>query len=69
MKLLEPGTCNQINNRKKALMYIAENIIDTDSYDLKASTIITKNGDGYHISAYAKTVIAAIDCALRQLAT
>jgi hypothetical protein len=69
MRLLEPGTGNQINNRKKALLYIAENIIDTDSYDLKANTIITKNGDRYHVSAYAETVIAAIDCALRQLAT
>ncbi len=60
MKLLKPGTGNQVANRKKAVKYIAEHVIETDSYDPDSGTIVAKDGRKYHISAYAETSAAFV---------
>lgn len=60
MKLLKPGNGNQVANRLKAIKYIAEQIIDTDSYDLNSGMIVAKDGSKYHVSAYAETTAAFV---------
>jgi pyruvate formate-lyase activating enzyme-like uncharacterized protein len=55
MKLLTPGTGNQKANRKKAIQYIADNILDVAEFDLKSGNITTMEGERYHVSAYAET--------------
>jgi hypothetical protein len=60
MKLLKPGTGNQNANRKAAIQYIVEHIIDTDTYDLKAGNITSKDGTSYHVSAYAESSAAFV---------
>jgi len=60
MNLLEPGTGNQISNRKKAIDYITNNIIEVKSIDLKEGNITAKDGTSYHVSAYAETPAAFV---------
>ena len=60
MKLLKPGTGNQIANRKIAAQYIVDHIIDTDDYDISACNITSKEGVTYHVSAYAETPAAFV---------
>lgn len=60
MKLLKPGTGNQNSNRRKAILYISENIIDTDTRDFQAGNITSKDGVMYHVSAYAETPAAFV---------
>ena len=60
MNLLNPGTGNQSANRKKAVQYIIENIIDTEKYELNSGNITSKDGTEYHVSAYAETPAAFV---------
>jgi hypothetical protein len=60
MKLLNPGTGNQSANRKKAVQYIVENIIDADKYELGTGNITSKDGTEYHVSAYAESSAAFV---------
>lgn len=60
MKLLKPGTGNQNLNRRAAIQFIIDNIIETDSVDLSTGNIVTKEGTAYHVSAYAETPAAFI---------
>jgi hypothetical protein len=60
MKLLTPGTGNQRANREKAIGYITENLVETESIDLKAGHITAKDGSTYHVSAYAETSAAFV---------
>ena len=60
MKLLNPGTGNQSVNRKIAVQYIADKIIDTETIDLKAGNITSKDGTTYHVSAYAESPAAFV---------
>jgi len=60
MKLLKPGTGNQVANRKKAVKFIEEHVIDTESYDLDSGSIVAKDGRKYHVSAYAETSAAFV---------
>ena len=60
MKLLKPGTGNQNINRRAAIKFIIDNIIETDSVDLSTGNIVTKDGTAYHVSAYAETPAAFI---------
>lgn len=60
MKLLAPGNGNQKNNRKKAIDYIVENLIKTETVDYVTGNIISTDGVSYQISAYAETMGAFI---------
>ena len=60
MNLLKPGTGNQSANRKKAIQYIVENIIDTEKYESGTGNIVAKDGAQYHVSAYAETPAAFV---------
>jgi len=60
MKLLKPGTGNQVANRKKAVKYIAKHVIDTESCDPDSGSIVAKDGRKYHVSAYAETSAAFV---------
>lgn len=59
-KLLTPGTGNQNANRKKAIEYIAEYIMEVDAIDLIKGNITTTDGNKYHVSAYAESPAAFI---------
>ena len=60
MNLLVSGTGNQKVNRKKAVRYIVDNIIDTDTFDMDNGNITSKDGTAYHVSAYAESSAAFI---------
>jgi hypothetical protein len=60
MKLLTPGTGNQSANRKKAVQYIVDNILDAESYDIAGGKITTTTGETYQVSAYAESGAAFI---------
>ena len=60
MKLLKPGTGNQVSNRKIAIEYIANNIIDVKSVDHKAGNITSTDGALFHVSAYAESSAAFV---------
>ena len=60
MKLLKPGTGNQGPNRKLAVKYITENIIDAKSIDEKSGQITSTDGISYQVSAYAETPAAFV---------
>ena len=60
MKLLKPGTGNQSANRKIAIQYIVDNIIDTASVDNNSGNITGTDGKSFHVSAYAETSAAFI---------
>ncbi len=60
MNLLTPGTGNQNSNRKKAVQFIVDNIIDTETCEMSAGNIISKDGIAYHVSAYAESTAAFI---------
>jgi len=60
MNLLKSGTGNQKANRKKAIQYIVENIIETDTVDESAGNITATDGSQYHVSSYAETPAAFV---------
>jgi hypothetical protein len=55
MTLLKPGTGNQKSNRKKAIQFIADNIMDVERIDFNSGNITTTEGMTFHVSAYAET--------------
>ncbi|WP_432473308.1 hypothetical protein [Amphritea sp. HPY] len=60
VKLLTPGTGNQNANRRLAIDYIAENVMDVDSIDYTKGNIATADGKEYHVSAYAESGAAFV---------
>ena len=60
MKLLTPGTGNQIENRRIAIEYISSNILDAIDIDFRSGNISTAEGATYHVSAYAESRAAFI---------
>lgn len=60
MKLLQPGTGNQVANRKKAIQYITDNIIEAKTIDVTSGNITATDGISYQVSAYAETSAAFV---------
>ena len=60
MKLLKPGTGNQVANKKAATQYIAKNIVTAKTVDERSGKITTADGHSFQVSAYAETPAAFV---------
>lgn len=52
MNLLKPGNGNQKSNRRIAIKYIVDNILDVASFDYASGNITTNDSGSFHVSAY-----------------